>query len=47
MGGEDQTEISDGQQAIEFTTQDGQKVRLVTSYHVDPLQLASEYLTIV
>ncbi|KAL2718806.1 zinc finger protein 3-like [Vespula squamosa] len=47
MGVEDQAEISDGQQAIEFTTQDGQKVRLVASYHVDPLQLASEYLTIV
>ncbi|XP_043677255.1 zinc finger protein 347-like isoform X1 [Vespula pensylvanica] len=47
MGGEDQTEMSDGQQAIEFTTHDGQKVRLVASYHVDPLQLASEYLTIV
>ncbi|KAK2581207.1 hypothetical protein KPH14_008006 [Odynerus spinipes] len=47
MGGEEQTEITDGQQAIEFTTQDGQKVRLVTSYHVDPMQVASEYLTIV
>lgn len=45
MAGE--PEIDDGAQTIEFTTQDGQKVRLVTSYHVDPMQLASEYLTIV
>ncbi|XP_012262840.2 zinc finger protein 62 homolog isoform X2 [Athalia rosae] len=44
---EEQTEMMDGEQTIEFTTQDGQKVRLVTSYHVDPMQLASEYLTIV
>ncbi|XP_015516983.1 zinc finger and SCAN domain-containing protein 2 isoform X1 [Neodiprion lecontei] len=48
METEEQTEdIMDGEQTIEFTTQDGQKVRLVTSYHVDPMQLASEYLTIV
>ncbi|XP_011299469.1 zinc finger protein 271-like [Fopius arisanus] len=40
-------EGTDGEQTIEFTTQDGQKVRLVAPYHVDPLQLASEYLTIV
>ncbi|XP_063984005.1 zinc finger protein 184-like isoform X2 [Diachasmimorpha longicaudata] len=40
-------EIEDGEQTIEFTTQDGQKVRLVAPYHVDPIQLASEYLTIV
>ncbi|XP_043276637.1 zinc finger protein 41-like [Venturia canescens] len=45
MAGE--PEIDDGAQTIEFTTQDGQKVRLVTSYHVDPMQLTSEYLTIV
>lgn len=43
----EQPGIADSEQAIEFTTQDGQKVRLVTSYHVDPMQLASEYLTIV
>ncbi|XP_076298916.1 uncharacterized protein LOC143217987 isoform X1 [Lasioglossum baleicum] len=43
----EQSGITDNEQAIEFTTQDGQKVRLVTSYHVDPIQLASEYLTIV
>lgn len=35
------------EQTIEFTTQDGQKVRLVASYNVDPMQSASEYLTIV
>ncbi|XP_015174343.1 PREDICTED: zinc finger and SCAN domain-containing protein 2-like isoform X3 [Polistes dominula] len=46
MGGEEQAEISDGQHTIEFMTSDGQKVRLLTSYHVDPLHLASEYLTI-
>lgn len=39
--------IVDGEQAIEFTTQDGQKVRVLTSYHVDGMQLAPEYLTIV
>ncbi|OAD56631.1 hypothetical protein WN48_03092 [Eufriesea mexicana] len=43
----EQSTIAENEQAIEFTTQDGQKVRLVTSYHVDPMQLASEYLTIV
>ncbi|XP_043264633.1 zinc finger and SCAN domain-containing protein 2-like isoform X1 [Colletes gigas] len=43
----EQPGIAESEQAIEFTTQDGQKVRLVTSYHVDPMQLASEYLTIV
>ena len=43
----EQQGITGNEQAIEFTTQDGQKVRLVTSYHVDPMQLASEYLTIV
>nr|XP_033337684.1 zinc finger protein 665-like isoform X2 [Megalopta genalis] len=43
----EQSGITENEQAIEFTTQDGQKVRLVTSYHVDPIQLASEYLTIV
>ncbi|XP_043791860.1 zinc finger protein 62 homolog [Apis laboriosa] len=43
----EQSGIAENEQAIEFTTQDGQKVRLVTSYHVDPMQLASEYLTIV
>lgn len=42
-----QIQLNDGQQAIEFTTQEGKKVRLVTSINVDPLQLASEYLTIV
>ncbi|XP_012279813.1 zinc finger protein 709 isoform X2 [Orussus abietinus] len=47
MGVEEQADIMDNEQTIEFTTQDGQKVRLVTSYNVDPLQLASEYLTIV
>ncbi|XP_066593570.1 uncharacterized protein [Prorops nasuta] len=44
---EGQPEMVDSEQTIEFTTQDGQKVRLVTSYHVDPLHLTSEYLTIV
>ncbi|XP_076176968.1 uncharacterized protein LOC143151563 isoform X3 [Ptiloglossa arizonensis] len=43
----EQQGITENEQAIEFTTQDGQKVRLITSYHVDPIQLASEYLTIV
>ncbi|XP_076390311.1 uncharacterized protein LOC100874963 isoform X2 [Megachile rotundata] len=43
----EQPGITDNEQAIEFTTQDGQKVRLVASYHVDPMHLASEYLTIV
>ncbi|XP_046401718.1 zinc finger protein 264-like [Ischnura elegans] len=33
------------QQTIEFTTHDGQQVRLVASYEVDPLQLAAEYLS--
>lgn len=47
MGESEQSGIAENEQAIEFTTQDGQKVRLVTSYHVDPMQLASEYLTIV
>ncbi|KAG7208297.1 hypothetical protein KM043_014539 [Ampulex compressa] len=47
MEGAERGEIGENEQAIEFTTQDGQKVRLVTSYHVDPMQLASEYLTIV
>ncbi|XP_017878255.1 zinc finger protein 37-like isoform X3 [Ceratina calcarata] len=42
-----QSAIAENEQAIEFTTQDGHKVRLVTSYHVDPMQLTSEYLTIV
>lgn len=37
----------DGEQAIEFMTQDGQKVRVLTSCPIDPMQLASEYLTIV
>lgn len=46
IGGSEQSGIAENE-AIEFTTQDGQKVRLVTSYHVDPMQLASEYLTIV
>jgi hypothetical protein len=32
------------EQAIEFLTQDGQKVRLVTSYEVDALNLNSDYL---
>lgn len=32
------------EQAIEFMTQDGQKVRLVTSYEVDPLSLSTDYL---
>lgn len=44
---DDIEELDEGEQTIEFTTQDGQKVRLVTSYHVDPSQLTSEYLTIV
>ncbi|XP_076545050.1 uncharacterized protein LOC117604279 isoform X1 [Osmia lignaria lignaria] len=43
----EQSGITENEQAIEFTTQDGQKVRLVASYHVDPMHLASEYLTIV
>lgn len=43
----EQSGMAENEHAIEFTTQDGQKVRLVTSYHVDPMQLASEYLTIV
>ncbi|OXU19960.1 hypothetical protein TSAR_013867 [Trichomalopsis sarcophagae] len=47
INAENQLELADDQQAIEFITQDGQKVRLVTSLNVDPLQLASEYLTIV
>ncbi|KAL0118070.1 hypothetical protein PUN28_009030 [Cardiocondyla obscurior] len=47
LGSIEQAELVDGEQAIEFTTQDGQKVRVLTSYPVDPLQLASEYLTIV
>uniref|UniRef100_A0A6V7I3C8 C2H2-type domain-containing protein n=1 Tax=Bracon brevicornis TaxID=1563983 RepID=A0A6V7I3C8_9HYME len=41
------SDIGEGEQAIEFMTQDGQKVRLVAPYHVNPLQLATEYLTIV
>ncbi|XP_014487688.1 PREDICTED: zinc finger protein 3-like [Dinoponera quadriceps] len=39
--------IMDSEHAIEFTTQDGQKVRVLTSYHVDGMQLTPEYLTIV
>nr|CAD7431959.1 unnamed protein product [Timema monikensis] len=34
--------LAEGEQAIEFTTPDGQKVRLVTSYGVDPI---TEYLS--
>nr|CAD7454435.1 unnamed protein product [Timema tahoe] len=34
--------LTEGEQAIEFTTPDGQKVRLVTSYGVDPI---TEYLS--
>ncbi|XP_034945339.1 zinc finger and SCAN domain-containing protein 2-like isoform X1 [Chelonus insularis] len=44
---EEAPSITDSEQAIEFTTEDGQKLRLVPSYHVDSLQLTSEYLTIV
>ncbi|XP_011883064.1 PREDICTED: zinc finger protein 271-like [Vollenhovia emeryi] len=43
----EQAGLVDGEQAIEFVTQDGQKVRVLTSYPVDSMQLASEYLTIV
>ncbi|XP_032689441.1 zinc finger and SCAN domain-containing protein 2-like isoform X1 [Odontomachus brunneus] len=39
--------IVDNEHTIEFTTQDGQKVRVLTSYHVDGMQLTPEYLTIV
>ena len=35
----EQSGITENEQAIEFTTQDGQKVRLVASYHVDPMTL--------
>lgn len=47
LGNIEQAELADGEQAIEFTTQDGQKVRVLTTYPVDPMQLTSEYLTIV
>jgi hypothetical protein len=36
--------LVEGEQTIEFVTQDGQKVRLVTSYEVDPLHLNTDYL---
>jgi hypothetical protein len=36
--------LVEGEQAIEFMTQDGQKVRLVPSYEVDPLHLNTDYL---
>ncbi|XP_018057196.1 PREDICTED: zinc finger protein 189-like isoform X5 [Atta colombica] len=47
LGNIDQAGLPDGGQTIEFMTQDGQKVRVLTSYPIDPIQLASEYLTIV
>ncbi|XP_019885783.2 zinc finger protein 665 isoform X2 [Ooceraea biroi] len=47
LEGVEQSGITDGEQAIEFMTQDGQKVRVLTSYPVDPMQLTPEYLTIV
>lgn len=47
MNAENRLELAEGQQTIEFITQDGQKVRLVTSLNIDPLQLPSEYLNIV
>ncbi|XP_036149519.1 zinc finger and SCAN domain-containing protein 2 isoform X2 [Monomorium pharaonis] len=47
LGSIEQTGLVDGEQAIEFMTQDGQKVRILTTCPIDPLQLASEYLTIV
>ncbi|XP_011058308.1 PREDICTED: uncharacterized protein LOC105148332 [Acromyrmex echinatior] len=47
LGNIEQAGLSDSGQAIEFMTQDGQKVRVLTSYPIDPIQLASEYLTIV
>ncbi|KYQ47749.1 hypothetical protein ALC60_13225 [Trachymyrmex zeteki] len=47
LGNIEQAGLPDGGQAIEFMTQDGQKVRVLTSYPIDPIQLASEYLTIV
>ncbi|CAL1689498.1 unnamed protein product [Lasius platythorax] len=45
----EQTEIADGEQTIEFMTQDGQKVRVLTSYPVNPMQvdLSPEYMSIV
>ncbi|XP_072746124.1 uncharacterized protein [Anoplolepis gracilipes] len=45
----EQTEIADNEQTIEFMTQDGQKVRVLTSYPVDPMRidLTPEYMTIV
>ncbi|KAL6258746.1 hypothetical protein P5V15_010696 [Pogonomyrmex californicus] len=43
----EEAEFVDGDQAIEFMTQDGQKVRVLTTYPVDSMQLSSEYLTIV
>ncbi|XP_067213476.1 zinc finger protein 287-like isoform X2 [Linepithema humile] len=47
LEGVEQAELADGEQAIEFMTQNGQKVRVLTSYPVDPMQFGSEYLTIV
>ncbi|XP_011175624.1 zinc finger and SCAN domain-containing protein 2 isoform X2 [Solenopsis invicta] len=47
LGSIEQAGLMDGEQAIEFMTQDGQKVRVLTSCPIDPMQLASEYLTIV
>ncbi|KAJ9575348.1 hypothetical protein L9F63_025701, partial [Diploptera punctata] len=42
---DDVSQLVEGEQAIEFMTQDGHKVRLVTSYDVDPLQLNADYLS--
>ncbi|XP_058809271.1 zinc finger protein 665-like [Phymastichus coffea] len=39
-------ELSDGQQTIEFITQDGQKVRLLTAMSIDSSHVTPEYLTI-
>ncbi|XP_025268545.1 zinc finger protein 271-like isoform X2 [Camponotus floridanus] len=49
LGNVEQTEIADGEQTIEFMTQDGQKVRVLTSYPTDPMRidLTPEYMTIV
>ncbi|PNF36325.1 hypothetical protein B7P43_G00537 [Cryptotermes secundus] len=43
-GEEDVSHLVEEEQAIEFMTQDGRKVRLVTSYEVDPLHLNTDYL---
>ncbi|XP_020277480.1 zinc finger protein 3-like [Pseudomyrmex gracilis] len=44
----EQPGIADGQHSsIEFLTADGQKIRVLSSYPIDPMQLTSEYLTIM